>query len=226
MPSEEEEEGGAFLYQASPKIFFGREGVGPMRVAVDTSVLIDYADFGEAIWSGERFAPETTDPKYGEELSALAKIMHLWTIRDIRLHVFDRQLTDCVRAMPDDRAALRQRQVEQLQAALRCLGHDTVGATPPAGPPAPDLSGLPEGADRDLLSLAIEAGCHVFLTRDRLLLKRCEHVALYWVAVLSPTGLLDALVASGEAGFSSTGHFLVPDSHKLVHIMGACRSSV
>lgn len=228
LASDEVTEGGAFRYEASPEIFFGREGAGPMRVAMDTSVLIDYAEFGEAIWSDEDFKPDVPDPGYRHELIALAEIMNLWAIRDMRLHVFDRQLTDCVRAMQDDRSALRERQIQQLQSALRCLGHDTVDMHPPAGhtwPPKPDLSGFPVGPDRELVSLAIEAGCHVFLTRDKLLLKRAEHVARYWVAVVSPTGLLNAVAASGELGLTSGGEFLVPDSHKLVHVMDACESS-
>jgi hypothetical protein len=92
-------------------------------------------------------------------------------------------------------------------------------------PAAPDLAFLPEGADRDLLAHAIEAGCHVFLTRDKLLQKRAQHIARYWVAVLSPTGLLDVLATAGELRLTSAGDFLVPDSHKFVHVMGACRSS-
>lgn len=220
-------EGGAFVYQHCADIFFGREGIGPMRVAMDTSVLVDYAEFGEAIWSGEMFDPKVPHPEYGEELIALAEIMNLWTMRDIRLHVFDRQLTDCAGSMSDDRSALRERQIGQLQSALRCLGHDTIDMHPPAGhswPLPADLSGLSPGTDRELVALAVDAGCHVFLTRDKALLKKVEHVARYWVALITPTGLLDALAASGELDLTAAGDFLIPDSHKFHHVMGACLS--
>ena len=40
-------EGGGFFYENCPEIFLGRVGYGPLRVAWDTNVLIDYAEFGD-----------------------------------------------------------------------------------------------------------------------------------------------------------------------------------
>lgn len=34
LARDDDREGGAFLYQRCPEIFFGREGTGPMRVAM------------------------------------------------------------------------------------------------------------------------------------------------------------------------------------------------
>lgn len=220
-----ESDGGAFRYAASPQLFFGRTGVGPLRVAMDTAILIDYGQHGYAIWAADQFKPSVPDGVYRDELIALAELMHLWMIRDMRFHVFDRQLTDSKRVMSDQHASLRQRQVEQLSAALDCLGHGTQGWQPQDGetwPPPADLSDLPPNADRDLLAAAIDAGCHVFLTRDKPLLNKAEHVARYWVALMSPADLLDTLAATGEVGLTNAGAFLIPDTHKLIHVMGAC----
>ena len=225
MAVDECHEGGAFLYEHAPNLFFGRVGLGALRVALDTAVLIDYGEFGEAIWDDEPFEPNVSDPEYREELLALEALMHQWTMRDIRLHVFDIQLADCRRHMSDRHSELRRRQIESLQAALRCLGHgtDQMHAAPgEVWPPAPDLTGIASGADRDVLASAIDSGCHVFLTRDKALLRKAGSVAAFWVAVLSPAGLLDALAESDELGITRWGDFLVPDSHKWSHVTGAC----
>jgi hypothetical protein len=42
-----------------------------------------------------------------------------------------------------------------------------------------------------------------------------------FVAVLSPTELLDFLAEAGELSFARIGQELLPDSHKYVHIMDA-----
>jgi hypothetical protein len=46
-PSDDEQtEGGGFFYENCPELFLGRAGYGPLRIAWDTNVLIDYAEFG------------------------------------------------------------------------------------------------------------------------------------------------------------------------------------
>lgn len=220
-------DGGAFDYGSCSGLFFGRCGLGPLRVAMDTSVLIDYADFGAALRADERFDPRVPDPKYRCQLMALAEIMDRWMMRDIRLHVFDRQLTDCRRSMSAERASLREMQVAQLQSALRCLEQDTVDLRPPEGtswPGRPRLTGLPANTDRELVEDAVEAGCHVFLTRDKELLKKADAVSACWVAVLAPIDLRDLL--NEEAGSLTTaGNWPLPDTHKFVHVLGACREA-
>lgn len=227
LAREEVIEGGAFEYGRCREVFFGRQGAGPLRVALDTSVLIDYADFGSAIWADGPFKPDVPDPGYRDQLVALAEIMNLWTMRDIRLHVFDRQRTDNRRSMSVERVSMRETQIVQLQSALRCLGHDTVDMRPPAGtnwPERPRLTGLPASVDRELVELAVEAGCHVFLTCDKALLRKAAQVDACWLVVLSPVDLLDLLAAAGEVGLAATGDWLLPDTHKLVHVMGACKA--
>lgn len=141
-------EGGAFDYTAE-SLFLGRRGHGPLRVALDTSILIDYGTYGAAIWSDADFDPDATEANYRAELFALYRLLHLWTYRDIRLHVFARQLDDCRRRITGERAQLRMLQVKQLAGALRCLGQGTEGMAAPWGEPWPQrpsgISAVPYG---------------------------------------------------------------------------------
>lgn len=85
-PSDDEQtEGGGFLYKNCPELFLGRAGYGPLRVAWDTNVLIDYAEFGDLMWEDDNFGPPISEPYYREELVALDTLIHLWMMRNIRV---------------------------------------------------------------------------------------------------------------------------------------------
>lgn len=60
-----ESEGGAFRYAACPQLFFGRTGIGPLRVAMDTAILIDYGQYGNAIWASDEFSPSVPEGSTG-----------------------------------------------------------------------------------------------------------------------------------------------------------------
>lgn len=42
-------EGGGFQYEDCPRVFSGRNGYGPLRLAWDTNILIDYAKYGHLV---------------------------------------------------------------------------------------------------------------------------------------------------------------------------------
>ncbi len=201
-----------------------------MRIALDTAVLIDYGHFGSAIWDDAEFEP-AVEAEYAVELKAFGQLMQLWLTRDLRFHVFDRQLSDAKRTMTDESFAVRSKQVRQLRAALDCLGHGTHGIDLSGDPfwskqNAVSLDALEANADRDLLELAAEAGCHVFLTRDKALLRKRVHLLRYQVATFSPRELWQALVGSGQNGlFGDGGDLLMPDMHKWSHAFAACESA-
>jgi hypothetical protein len=44
-------EGGGFFYENCREVFLGRIGYGPLRMAWDTNILIDYAEFGDLMWA-------------------------------------------------------------------------------------------------------------------------------------------------------------------------------
>jgi hypothetical protein len=226
LAGNESDQGGWFDYERSPEVFLGRSGRGPLRVAWDTNILVDYGCFGGAMWSDDLFDPPIKDDEYRANLVALQALMELWLVRDIRIHVFDRQLTDSRRQLPAERLTARMRQVEEIVAALQCLSHDTDDWEPDVDEAMPvpcSLGWMEPGADRELLEGAIDAGCHVFLTRDHDdVLRHAPVLEAYWLAPLSPADLLDRLVSAGEFTFATASAFCIPDSHKWGHVMAAC----
>jgi hypothetical protein len=61
--------------------------------------------------------------------------------------------------------------------------------------------GLPDGADRDLVLEAQSAGVHVFLTRDRRVLRRTNLTGPA-MRVLAPSEVADELVIAGVSTFA------------------------
>lgn len=53
-------------------------------------------------------------------------------------------------------------------------------------------------ADRDLVQAAYEAGCHVFLTTDKGILRCRDSLQFHGLAILSPAQFIEALDESGE----------------------------
>lgn len=78
-------EGPHFVYQDNPRLFLGRRGRGPLRVAWDTNLLIDYFEHGRALWENKSL-PELVPGTYGEELEGLQIVMAVWILRDIRFY--------------------------------------------------------------------------------------------------------------------------------------------
>ena len=118
--------------------------------------------------------------------------------------------------------------IEQLHAALACLGHGTdhiQSAPDEIWPDPPSLVGVAAGADADLLLAGIEAGCHVFLTRDKAMIRKAGVLSSSWYLVTSPVGLIDRLAETGELAMATTGRLLLPDSHKWLHATAACEAT-
>lgn len=229
-------EGGGFQYEDCPRVFSGRNGYGPLRLAWDTNILIDYAKYGHLVWAdGEPDFPVEGE-HYQEELNALREIMNLWLLRDIRIRMPFRQIDDAKLRLDNkpeelwekeiekfsNTQATRLWQLEQFHSALSCINLDAEidGNVDPFAT-LPDESTNDEW-DESLLEEAIATGCHVFLTGDRKLKKRLDRMAHdSYVAILSPTSLLDSLAEADELSLAKIGQYLMPDSHKFVHIMEA-----
>jgi hypothetical protein len=236
MAPDDTSEGGGFQYEDCLEVFLGRNGYGALRVAWDTNILIDYAEYGDLIWADDEFNPPVAEERYQEELVALSEVMHLWMLRDIRIRMPFRQICDA-RLRLDNKPEelwgqeieqfektqkIRLWQLEQFHAALACVSLDTE-----IDSNVEPFQALPEESsnddwDKSLLEEAIATGCHVFLTGDRKLKKRLARLAHdSFVAVLSPTGLLDSLAEADELSLAKIGQHVMPDSHKFVHIMDA-----
>jgi hypothetical protein len=217
-------EGGGFFYESCPEVFLGRVGYGPLRVAWDTNILIDYAEFGDLIWDEDHdFDPSVSEARYLEELHALNTLVLLSEYRDIRFRAPQRQISDARRMLSDDQWEIRSRQLHHLLAALTCiqLDKDVLENVLPFDP-------LPDGRtnsdwDYSLVQEAIATGCHVFLTRDDGLCNRlCHNARDEYLAIMSPAGLQQALAEAGDLGWGGRG-YIFPDNHKIIHLIRATK---
>lgn len=195
-----------------------------MRVALDTNILIDYAQFGHLIWDEDyEFAPPITEGRYLEELHALNTLVLLSEARDIRFRAPQRQIHDARRALDEEQWEIRARQLHHLLAALTCiqLDKEVLENVRP-------FDVLPDGStnsdwDASLVQEAIATGCHVFLTRDDGLRNRLFQCARdEFLVILSPAELQYALAGAGDLGWGGEG-YIFPDNHKILHLIRATK---
>jgi hypothetical protein len=213
----------AFEYANTPAIFGAETGYGPLVVALDTNVLIDYAQGAEQIWGGS----DDIDPaEWHARAPALRDLMTVWLWRDVRFRVFARQLSDAKRALGAERRRARE-------AILDAFYTDaSERADWGSGDPLPThargirkaLPLLPSGADRELVETALADGCHVFLTEDDKILRHNADLAADGLQLLRIRELLDALLASGELEQRRSVCGVVPDNHGMGHLMRGVES--
>lgn len=171
---------------------------GPLVVAVDSNVLIDFQRHGNEMLNDDIGVAEE---KYAGELQCLATLLNLWMLRDIRFVATPRARSDAKRAMPSF-----DRIIDGLAESLAFQYGDWTYPAPsngPALPPVGDEQGLPLGADRDLVLEAQAAGAHVFMTRDRQVLRRALLTGPP-MRICAPSDLAEELVAYG-VGLMSGG---------------------
>lgn len=227
----EPDEGGCFYYGRSLGIFLGRVGFGPLRVAWDTDVLIDWRDYGDRLLDGADL-PHYIEAKYRDELEALGTIMgSTWMTRDIRIYPLTRQLRDLGPGRSVGRRAEiareRARQLDEIASAMWCVGLQGEFRRGSRHHPARDWQAtcMKRSTDRALVEEAVVRGCHVFLTRDRKILAKALYLRQMGLLVVSPTGLLDELALSGELGMVAGADGCMCDNHKWQHLKRACRAA-
>ncbi|QGN34467.1 hypothetical protein [Microlunatus sp. Gsoil 973] len=180
---------------------------GPLVVALDSNVLIDLQQHGaELINAADLEVPED----YKGELLALGAIVDIWMLRDIRFIVTPRSRTDAKR-LSERFLATRGPAVDALAQSLAFQCGDWSVPAPSEGslPALGSVTGIPDGADRDLLLEAQAAGAHVFLTRDEQVITAAS-VEGPVLRILRPTGLADELVLGGVQLFAG-GQCLAED---------------
>jgi hypothetical protein len=217
-------EGGGFFYENCPEVFLGRSGYGPLRIAWDTNILIDYAEFGHLMWDEDRdFDPGVSEPRYLEELHALNTIVTLSEVRDIRARAPQRQIYDAKRSLTVDQWEIRATQLHHLLASLTCIELDKdIQENVEPFDPLPEESANSDW-DESLVHEAVATGCHVFLTRDSNLRNRLGPGARKrFLAVMAPTDLQQALAEAGELGWGGEG-YIFPDNHKILHLIRATK---
>lgn len=172
------EEAGCFDYSVAFRLFLGRTGYGPLRIAWDTNILIDWRDFGVALLSDES-VPRWVNRSHQVDLEALGEVMTgIWRLRDIRICPLSRQLRDLGRGMGQslrrERLRERARQLDEFASAFWCLGFkDELRRGRVSHWRATFMR---PSADRRLVEEAMRAGCHVFLTRDKRVLRHAAKI--------------------------------------------------
>jgi hypothetical protein len=206
----------AFEYANLRSLCPGRSGYGPLTVALDTNVLIDYVQAAGVIWG----APAAIQPaEWTTREAALRDLMTVWCWRDLRFWVFERQLTDARRGLDADRHRTR---AEILGAFVSdAVERASWGRRDPLPTPRSLIAAgrLPDGADRDLVEEALGVGCDVFLTEDDKVLKCDALLAPHGLRVLRTRELLEALLAMGELEERRSLCGVVPDNHGMTHLM-------
>lgn len=139
---------------------------------------------------------------YAENLAGLTDLLNLWLLRDIRFVVTPRSLTDAKKVTQQflDR---RLPAVEAIAKSLAFQFGDWTATAPSHGEARASVgeeTGLPDGADRDLVLEAQAVGAHAFLTRDRLVLERVS-LSGRAMAVIAPRPLAVELLGAGVQPF-------------------------
>lgn len=199
-PVERHVEGPHFVYEDGPELFLGRRGRGPLLLAWDTNLLIDYFEHGAALWRGDEL-PDAGD-EYGLQLEALQLVIALWVLRDIRIVLLPASLSDARGQLAQERYAARRRAFGEFARAISLIADDD------AAPPQPPLvlpdsalraaaASVPRGGDRTLVEQAARAGAHVFLTRDSGVARAAPALRPFGLVLTKPQDLLELLAGAG-----------------------------
>lgn len=228
-------EGPHFQYSDGPSLFLGRSGRGPLQVAWDTNLLVDYFEYGMRLWEGESL-PEVMPTEQGEELEGLQMLVSLWVLRDIRFHILPGVIDDSKRKpLSPERRQRRLHAWEEFCAALSLVEDDEDGYGPPV--PPVDVSDrqledallqVPAGNDRALVKDALASGMHVFMTCDKGILKARRNLEPFGLLLVSPLDLLEELGAAGALHCLFQRQHLywpMPDQQRVVHLIQALGSA-
>jgi hypothetical protein len=219
-----------FEYEATPSVFFGRTGWGPLIVCLDTNLLIHLAQNHDEIggsfgFDGQGFCPQLWD----DPVRALHDLFLLWFWRDVRFFLPPEQMKDG--RLTADRARSRKSILDAFaqdfwerggfSRSSHVDGEAVEGGLdlviPDVWPPSFDNT-LPAGMDGVLVRAAVDAGAHVFLTTDgRDILRRARDMARFSFAIMRPDQLLSALNSSGALAVAPPDEALIPDLQSLAH---------
>ncbi|WP_255792038.1 type II toxin-antitoxin system VapC family toxin [Mycobacteroides abscessus] len=221
-------EGPHFMYEQGPQLFLGRRGRGALHIAWDTNLLIDYFEHGRALWEGESLS-ELLPGEHGEQLEALQIIVTLWVLRDIRFHILPRTITDSKRKeLSPERREQRLTAWREFCAAVRIVADEDEyrGETLilPRSELDRALAEVPAGNDRELVAAAVRNKVHVFLTRDRGVLRAGKALRPFGLYITSPQDLLEDLACCGALSCLLQPEHLywpMPDQQRVAHLVSA-----
>ena len=218
-----------FEYRESTIMFAGRAGRGPLRIALDTNLLIDYFEHGHAMWMGAS-AVESHAGEYAEHLEALQLILAVWVLRDIEFVMLKESLRDSKHGkLPAHLDQRNRRAWLQFCGALTHSAHHPVERTNAGARLPPRLvdrviAAVPSGGDRRMVRAALNDGAHVYLTRDKGVLHASGQLRGFGLSVMTPGELLEALSAHGALNFlwdPASLYWPLPDQEKVAHMIWA-----
>jgi hypothetical protein len=224
-------EGPHFEYDSAPGLFCGRQGRGPLHVAWDTNLLIDYFDHGARLWSGESL-PAEIPGNHGEELEGLQLVVTLWVLRDIRFHVPRFFLADSKRK-PLSKKVREQRlhAMRQFARAVEFVADGEGSDAPVRRPLHPAehevMKRVPAGNDRVLVQEALRSGMDVFMTRDTGILAARPALRVLGMVVASPLDLVEELAVAGALHCLLDPKHLywpMPDQQRVMHLIEALQT--
>ncbi|MFD0732293.1 hypothetical protein [Planotetraspora mira] len=228
-------EGPHFVYEDFPSLFHTRRGRGPLFIAWDTNMVIDYFNYGRALWEGNDL-PVVADENYASELEGLQLLIALWVLRDIRFIILPASINDAKKRLSAERKAHRIRAFEEFTSALGLVSSEPSGMDLPSREGLlilPDslledaLAGLPQGFDRVLVASAARMGIHVFMTMDKGILKQREAFRSFGLFLASPLDLLEALIGCGAFHCMLEPRYAywpMPDQMRVGHLIRALPS--
>jgi hypothetical protein len=225
-------EGPHFVYEQNIGLFLGRRGRGPLRVAWDTNLLIDYFEHSCALWDGHPL-PDIVSGDYGEELEALQVVMAMWVLRDIRFYIPTRALRDAKRKLSERQFGQRQQAFEAFAAALSLVGDTSEEReSPPMILPESELERalqrVPAGNDRGLVEESVRQRMQVFMTRDVRVLRAAPALRPFGLYIATPGDLLEELSACGAILCLLDPRFAywpLPDTRRVAHLYRAALPS-
>ncbi|MEU5100634.1 hypothetical protein [Streptomyces sp. NPDC020996] len=231
---------GLFDYESAPSIFLNRSGSGPLHMAWDTNMLLDYLQFGRKLWNDEDL--DIANPKHAEQVESIGQIMDpYFCFWDIRIHLFEEILNDAKRELSIERRSSREHALERFARALMYVewseddeeelvdsNDDPIGIQDSLfdADSVPQIrtsrhqrliDALPNGHDRILVNEAVVRGMHVFLTQDRGILKAAHLAKENGLVLTDPVGFLRLFE---EAGIS-TLQFPMPDLARVSKVIQA-----
>ncbi len=218
-----------FQYDDGPSLFLARRGRGPLHVVWDTNLLLDYFQHGRAMW--EQGVMLNAVGEYGAELEAIQIIMALWVLRDIRFHVLPQVLSDAKTTLTRERLAARYLALTEFSRALSLVAAGESEPDPVAhnGPLIlPDrelqrtLQCIPNGGDRMLVKASVRMRAHVFLTRDKKVVRCRDSLRPFGLLLASPGDLLEELFACGAFNCLLAPQYLywpMPDQGRVAHLV-------
>ena len=225
-------EGPHFVYERTPSLFQGRSGRGPLRIAWDTNLLVDYFDHGARLWEGQGL-PVDNEDIYGIELEGLQVLVAVWVLRDVEFVILASSLSDSKRKeLSAERSGARRIAMRSFEDALAHSSGSRYSGDRPSGvwsdlPLSARLRVLreiPKGYDRILVEAALDRSVHVFLTRDLGILRSQALFRPLGLLLASPQEMVEELGATGalHAFFEpSCLYWPLPDQARVAHLITA-----